>query len=472
MPALIQVLSLAFGFAFMGFLILIIISIILGRFYCAAICPLGILQDIFIFISRKLKFNSAHHYQRPLRGIRYPVLLLTILIPITGSLTIVSLLDPYSIFGRIITHLVKPVLIGLKNLIVPILEYFQIYAISYQAMHSLAPLTLIITLLLLLLVGGMAFLNGRKYCNTICPVGTALGLIAKKSLFKIQIDQQLCNSCGLCAKVCRANCINSHFKTVDNDRCVVCFDCLETCRRIHYSLSRKAISEPEKPQFKRRDFLKQTTLLSTGMIIPAALSGQEQVTQNKRPTKPIIPPGAKSVDSYISLCTACHLCVSVCPGQVLAPLGAAFGHKGIMQPGFDLDRGYCQYSCNACGQVCPTGAISPVALAEKKLIQIGKVKLFLDTCVVDKDRQDCGACAEVCPTHAVYTEKKNNLYYPKIDEHPCIGCGACQHVCPTYPKSIVVMANTTHATAEKPFYNQLTPEEKPEPPTEEQDFPF
>ncbi len=471
-PALIKVLTFSFGFAFLGFLIIIITSFIFGRFYCAAVCPLGILQDIVIFFSHRLKLTRHHQYQRPFKVIRYTVLLLSVLITITGSITMVSLLDPYSIFGRIVTHLLKPILIGLNNLIVPILESFNVYAITYSSIHSLTIFTLSITLILFFLVVGLALFKGRQYCNTICPVGTVLGLLAKKSLFSIQIDQQQCNACGLCERACRAGCIDSRFKQVDHDRCVVCFDCLETCQKIHYVPKLKDTIDQKYSLSRRREFLKRTTLLSAAMLLPSANYGQSPEKEGEKHPLPIIPPGAKSIENYIKLCTACHLCVSACPSKVLTPLVAAFGRKGIMQPGFDLDQGYCQYSCNTCSRICPTGAISPITLEEKQLIQVGKVKLFIDTCVVEKERQDCGACAEVCPTHAVYIEKKNNLYYPKIDEKPCIGCGACQHVCPTFPKSIIVERNTTHATAEKPFYNQPTPKKEPEPAETEQEFPF
>jgi formate hydrogenlyase subunit 6/NADH:ubiquinone oxidoreductase subunit I len=113
------------------------------------------------------------------------------------------------------------------------------------------------------------------------------------------------------------------------------------------------------------------------------------------------------------------------------------------------NSGFCEYECNTCGTVCPTGAIRRLPLREKKRTQIGTAKLVKDECIVYKEGRDCGACAEVCPTRAVYTEERAGLFYPETDEPVCIGCGACEHACPTTPKSIVVETKQVHGIAKK-----------------------
>ena len=77
----------------------------------------------------------------------------------------------------------------------------------------------------------MAWKHGRTWCNTICPVGTVLGLLSRFSLFKVRIDSDRCNGCGLCATKCKAACINSKEHAVDYSRCVDCFDCLGACKQ-------------------------------------------------------------------------------------------------------------------------------------------------------------------------------------------------------------------------------------------------
>ena len=137
----------------------------------------------------------------------------------------------------------------------------------------------------------------------------------------------------------------------------------------------------------------------------------------------------------------------------------------------NYEQGYCNYDCNLCGHVCPTGAISPLELPEKQLVQIGEAQLDKDLCIVHTRDEDCGACAEVCPTHAVYTEERDNVFYPEMNLELCIGCGACEFVCPVTPKAIFVEGNAVHATAKEPFYDQ-EPVQQTDPQQGDEDFPF
>jgi len=189
--------------------------------------------------------------------------------------------------------------------------------------------------------------------------------------------------------------------------------------------------------------------------------------RNQKP--PVTPPGAIRLRRFTHSCSACHLCVSACPTKVLTPSFFEYGAAGLMQPLMDFEKSFCDYECNACGKVCPTGAIQPLPLEVKKLVQIGKAEIFEEICVVYVDHNNCGACGEVCPTHAISFIDKKNILYPKVDTEYCIGCGACQLVCPTTPKSIVVHALDVHEQAVKYVHT-------PKPATREQipgtDFPF
>ncbi len=146
-----------------------------------------------------------------------------------------------------------------------------------------------------------------------------------------------------------------------------------------------------------------------------------------------------------------------------------FGVSGLLQPKMNYEKSFCEYECNVCGKVCPTGAILTLPLDEKKLTQIGEAELLKDVCVVFVDHQNCGACGEVCPTHAIRFVDKENILYPEIDKQYCIGCGACQLACPTAPRSIIVHANPIHKKAEKYINPETTVEQKTPP---DQDFPF
>jgi len=115
----------------------------------------------------------------------------------------------------------------------------------------------------------------------------------------------------------------------------------------------------------------------------------------------------------------------------------------------DYQMGFCNFECKLCGDVCPTSAISPISLEEKKLKQLGKAKFVKDNCIVNTENTDCGACSEHCPTKAVnMVPYKNKLVIPEVKDEFCIGCGACEFACPTKPyKAIYVEGNPKHLTA-------------------------
>ena len=144
-----------------------------------------------------------------------------------------------------------------------------------------------------------------------------------------------------------------------------------------------------------------------------------------------MPPGAGSRRLFAGRCTACNLCVEVCPNQIIRPSVAEYGLSSIMQPLLDYDRGYCLFECTRCTDVCPTGALRKLSGKEKAMTQIGKAVLIKEHCVVYQNGRPCTACTEHCPVKAVDAfPYKNGLLAPEVETSACIGCGACEHVCP------------------------------------------
>ena len=151
------------------------------------------------------------------------------------------------------------------------------------------------------------------------------------------------------------------------------------------------------------------------------------------------PPGALSLKHFAQHCTACQLCVSVCPNGVLRP---STDLSRFMQPEMSFERGYCRPECNKCSQVCPTEAIVPVTVAEKSAIHIGHAVWIRKNCIPIVDGQECGNCARHCPTGAIMmipsdSNNPESLKIPIINEERCIGCGACENLCPARPFSAI-----------------------------------
>ncbi len=446
-----------------GFIIVLALTLAFGRIYCSAVCPLGIFQDIISRLFSK-KAKRRYTFSLPRNILRYTLLSVTILVFLAGSNLLLNLLDPFSSFGRIFANFIRPIVIALNNLTAPLTEFLGSHALYRVQWPVYVSVSVCIALAALGVVAWMSARHGRIYCNTLCPVGTLLGLVSKVSLFKIGIILGSCRSCGDCRRVCKAGCIDVKNKQVDVSRCISCFNCLTACPD-------QALTFRPKPQISRvkshtpgrRGFILALAAGSAAMASDRVIAAQEPLPVQVRPTtipekrtSPISPPGSVSIKRYTSICTACHLCVSACPSRVLVPSIFSFGLSGMLQPKMDFTSGHCNYDCTICSQICPSKAILPLSTEKKQQTQMGVAKFIKESCVVYTDNTNCGACSEHCPTKAVHMVPYLNtsgrkLVIPEINEAICVGCGGCEHACPTKPyKAIFVDGNPVHRLAEKP----------------------
>ncbi len=468
---------------------LLLLTLLFGRVYCSSICPMGIYQDMVAWLSKRVNKKRRYHYHKAKNGLRVIVLVSTVVAFILGFTLLVGLLDPYGAYGRMVTHLLRPVYLTGNNLLALIFTSFNNFTFYKMSVYIVSVSSLVIALITLLGIGYMAWQGGRNYCNTVCPVGTLLGFLSRYSLFKVKIDEEKCNACGLCAMKCKASCINAKNKRVDYSRCVTCFNCLESCHREamkyrpvvpwkrHEPLKanvlneKTAINNTKKPldllanppagqpkivnnkestgnlDASKRRFLTALLAISSPAKELIAQIGSEKLLPKrtfKRQT-PIAPPGVPSIDHLLKKCISCHLCVSKCPSRVIKPALLEYGLGGMMQPTLYFDREFCNYDCTVCGDVCPTGAILPLTKEEKNHTQAGQVQLIIENCIVYNDETSCGACSEHCPTQAVrMVPYKGALTIPEINPEICVGCGGCEYVCPAIPfKAIYVEGVTT-----------------------------
>lgn len=473
LPSFIKFLSSAAPFV-AGFIIILILTILFGRVYCSTICPLGTLQDVVIHLTKKNKKRKKFLHSKEYFWTRYSILGIVVIAFLAGNTFLINMLDPFSNTGRILSQIVNPVLTITNNLFAFTLEKLNIYLI-YPIEVKIFYLSLIVfSVFFSLIVLFMAYKRGRLYCNIICPVGTLLGLISKLTIFKLKIDKKSCEGCGVCANVCKAECIDKSGKEIDFSRCIACYNCLVVCPSdsINYKFG-DYDKKPIKVEDSRREFLSRTSLFFIALTT-SALS-QIKIIPKKKSTKPVnknsysSPPGSKSVDHFNSNCTACHLCVTACPTKVLQPSFLEWGVFGILQPFMDYQTSFCNYDCRVCGEVCPTGAITKITSLQKESIQIGRAIFVKENCIVETENTACGACSEHCPTKAVMmVDYKNGLKIPEVKNEYCVGCGACEFACPVKPyKAIYVDGNLYHQTAEK------RPTEKLEQKIDyKQEFPF
>lgn len=460
--AKIQFLPAVLALNFTVIVSLVLLTLIFGRLYCSVICPLGIMQDGFGWLGLKSKKNR-YAYSKAKTALRIVMLAVMVISMIAGLGVIVALLAPYSAYGRIAQSLLSPVWIWINNLLASWAEARDCYAFYEVEFWNRGWLTFGVAVVTLIVLAVLAWRNGRTYCNTICPVGTVLGYLSRVSIFKTVIDTSKCNGCGLCARNCKSACIDSKTHTIDYSRCVTCFDCLRKCSKgaISYKyVGFKQTAHSEQPNEggcdvdkSRRGFLAVTaTVAATAAMhakektVDGGLATIADKVRPKRKTK-IVPPGALSISNLEKHCTACQLCVSACPNNVLRPsteLGS------LMQPESSYERGYCRPECTRCSHVCPTGAIKPISRAEKSSIQIGRAVWIKDNCLPITEGVSCGNCARHCPVGAITMVNsvpgdESSLKIPVVNTERCIGCGACENLCPARPFSaIYVEGNEQH----------------------------
>ena len=459
-----------------GFVFVLLLTFLYGRVYCSSICPLGTLQDFVSRISGKINKKKRFRKTKDYKCIKYLILGFTVISFFAGSLALITLLDPFSNFGRILTNLFRPLLILLNNFLAITFEKFNLFLLYPVELKNFSIAAIAISGLVFLTIVFLSYNNGRLFCNTICPVGTFLGLVSKLSVYKIYIDKERCNSCNLCTRVCKAGCIDKVNKAVDFSRCVACYNCFNVCPTggIAFKNSFISLTGFNKIEYdpKRRELISKTFLYL--LSLSGISLAQVKIIPTKENNVPVVkkfhssPPGSKNIEHFTSTCSGCHLCVSSCPTQVLQPSLYEYGILGILQPYMDYKTGFCNFECKICTDICPSGAILPLTLENKKLTQIGKVKFIKENCIVEIENTECGACSEHCPTKAVKMIPYKSLHLPEVKEEYCIGCGACEFACPTKPyKAIYVEGNPIHLTAKK------LPEEKLEDNINyKEDFPF
>ena len=422
---------------------LVLLTLVFGRIYCSVICPLGIFQDVLARFHRK---KNKYSYSKEVKWLRYPVLVVFVLAGVAGVGSLFQLLAPYSAYGRIATMIFQPIWKAGNNLLAMAAEHMDSYAF-YSVDTWLCSLpVLVIAAVTLVVLFILAWRGGRTYCNTICPVGTILSFFARFSWLKIRFDEDKCKNCSLCSKNCKAACIDFKTHTVDYSRCVVCGNCIDSCKfdALRYD-NAKIHAKANAVDASKRSFLLASALVTTAAmaqkkekLMDGGIAELEDKVAPERQT-PLTPPGSLSVVHYAQHCTGCQLCVSECPNQVLRP-SSDLMH--LMLPLMSYEHGYCRPECTRCSEVCPAGAIKPVDKDEKSSIQIGHAVWIKKNCVVLTDEVECGNCARHCPSGAIEMVQldendEESPMVPAINEAACIGCGACEYVCPSRPFSAI-----------------------------------
>jgi ferredoxin len=471
-----------------AFVLIVVATLLVGRIYCSAICPLGILQDIIARIAAFARRKKALlPYAAPQNWIRHAFLGGAVgAIALGWGTLAIALLDPYGNFGRIVSILFRPLVGAADRAVVGAAHYAGLPMVAHLVRPWAGIGVLAFPAAVFSLVVILVALRGRLYCNTVCPVGTLLGFLSRVAAFRITIEKSACQKCGECLRACKAQCIDLRKGAIDYSRCVACYDCLGVCG--HHSIGyrfawkrgvstgavqaapsvalKKHPDADSAPDADRRRFIggavaAVAAVLGAGKMAAAENPGGQglKAERENRLVRPTSPPGSANVERFLERCVACQLCVSACPSNVLQPSFAEYGFRGLLKPHLDFSKGSCDFNCRRCGEVCPTGAIELLALAEKQTTRIGVAHFEPDNCIVRASGKACTVCSEKCPTKAVKTVPfSGGLQLPAVQTLLCIGCGTCENVCPAKPaKAFTVIGRRVHNRVKRPAVGPAAP---------------
>ena len=427
-----------------GTLIALVAAVVLGRAWCGWICPLGTALDWAP--ARKAKLHEAD--PKPwLRQVKYFILLLIGLLALLGNLTFL-ILDPITLLYRTVTTAFWPALAALITAAEPVLYKIPplqgpIDTFESTVRGAILPATQPVYglgILLALLFAGILALNqvrDRFWCRYLCPLGGLLGMVSKVALLRRSVGN-VCIECHRCARACPTGTIDEtrHFES-DPSECTLCLECVPTCSRDgqHFTWHTKPAPWRAYDPTRRQFFAAAGTA-----VVAAGLFGAEPAARQDH-VRLIRPPGAQQPE-FLAQCIRCGICLKVCPTSGLQPSIEQAGWGGLWTPVLTPRLGYCDYGCNACGQACPTGAISPLALEDKRKAVIGFAYVDRNRCLPWADGRNCIVCEEMCPPpeKAIVLEDAEvrdpdtgelvTVRRPVVIHERCIGCGICENRCP------------------------------------------
>ncbi len=438
LPSAVRFLSRWGVAALIGVLVVIGVTLCFGRLYCSFCCPMGVLQDVAGRLGGL--FGRRFRHLPDFRLFRYGFALVLIGFALGGVMLPLGLFDPFSLFGRNVNAFGQPVLVSLNNLV------WNLWSSSgVVPMDPKPPVgwgAALVPALLLLAILAAAVWRGRVFCNSCCPVGALLGIIARFARRAPALNGTSCVKCGKCVQVCKAGCIDIRNGRIDSERCVGCFNCGVACPVGAIGFGKLPVGSEEEcavPDLSRRGFVAGAAALAVAAAGGAAV---RRVAASSSPagSVPVMPPGAGSFARFVHNCTGCQLCVANCIGRTLTPAIGEYGPAGIGLPRLSFEMGRCEFNCNNCTEVCPTGALAPLKPEEKRRWRVGLVEYTPERCIVVTDGTSCGACAEHCPTGALQMVPwRGALTIPEVIPEICIGCGGCEFICPVRPVRTVIV---------------------------------
>jgi len=447
-------------------LVVVAVTALLGRIFCAWICPLGTLNHLLSHSRRKTAEQVKRNRYDSRQRWKY-LLVLFLLAASAMGMQLVGFFDPFSVLIRsfglalspMFNYLVRAVFYPLLSLnwptvnsaVEPVYDFLRVNVLSFEQPYFYQGILIGLIFLAIVLLNR---LRRRFWCRFLCPLGALLGLLSRFSFLRLVVDENKCTSCMVCNRNCEGACEPQSSESWVRSECLPCWNCVESCPTgaisIKLALPRRADA---KVDLERRAVISSVATAVAGLALlrvdgrkvpPFSALGQGKELKKFNPLL-IRPPGAVAEKEFLERCIKCGECMKVCIKNAIHPTLGEAGLEGLWTPYLKMQLGYCEYNCTLCGQVCPTQAIKELSLKEKYECKIGLAFFDKNRCIPYALGRDCIVCEEVCPTpkKAIWFEEKEIVNHdgkrvtvkqPRIDPYLCIGCGICEYVCPLADK--------------------------------------
>ncbi len=437
-------------------LLLIPVTLVLGRVFCGWACPLGTLNHL----AGSLRRWPAKPRTRGWFRVKY-LLLIGLLAAALFSAQLTGLFDPLSLLVRSLALGAYPALnvalnglldlaYGLKVNWAPalgdaLLKAFSATLLAFRQPHFRQGF--LITAILLAILG-LNFIERRFWCRYLCPLGALLGLFARFGLLKRRVSEE-CTSCALCDHACQGSAGPGSTQGWKASECFMCMSCEASCPSGSGGFGFGLSPSPEPADVGRR---RAVLAAFSGAAAVAVLRAAPGPGAGRPAPLLIRPPGALREPDFLERCVRCGECMKVCTTGGLQPTLLEAGLEGIWTPVLVPRIGYCEYNCTLCGQVCPTGAIQKLPAEQKRKVRIGLATIDKSRCLPYAHATPCIVCQEVCPTpvKAIWFERAAALArsgaavevkQPRVDLDLCIGCGICEAKCPVLDQPAITVSS-------------------------------